>query len=257
MAYPLPIASDAVILTLLGYLDLGIAEVIERLQRQDLRPPHPIFRAGATDPAIPPAHLDRRIDRGQTVPSVCRGTFYGVACAQFQWKSLGYAAGVIYNAGIWVLWSRMGWQFADNPQFYLVPVGLSTILFAEVNRRELGRSSLNTIRTVGLMLIYLSLALPVWQFASLGPWLILLLCSLAGVFVGIGLRVQTFLWMGLSMFVLDVMYQLGRVSLDHALAKWAIMLALGLTLVIFVALNEKKRIVQTMRGYYDEVRAWE
>ena len=156
-----------------------------------------------------------------------------------------------------MLWSRLGWKFADNPQFYLVPVGLSTILFAEVNRHELGRSTVNTIRSVGLILIYLSLAMPIWQFESLGAWLTLLLCSLAGVFLGIGLRLQTFLWLGLATFVLDVVYQMGRVSLDHALAKWAIMLALGLMLVLFVALNEKKRIVATMRVYYDQARLWE
>ena len=135
--------------------------------------------------------------------------------------------------------------------------GLSTILFAEVNRRELGRSNVNTIRTVGLTIIYLSLAVPIWQYESFGAWVTLLLGSLAGVFLGIGLRLQTFLWMGLTTFVLDVIYEMGRVSLDYAFAKWAIMLALGIALVMFVALNEKKRIVSTMRLYFDQARLWE
>ena len=55
-------------------------------------------------------------------------------------------------------------------------------------------------------------------------------------------------------FLADVLYELGTVSLDHALAKWAIMLSLGILLVFFVALNEKKQIVATMRGCFDEVR---
>ena len=63
--------------------------------------------------------------------------------------------------------------------------------------------------------------------------------------------------MGLTTFVLDVIYEMGRVSLDYALAKWAIMLALGIALVMFVALNEKKRIVGTMRLYFDQARLWE
>ena len=54
---------------------------------------------------------------------------------------------------------------------------------------------------------------------------------------------QIFLWLGLTSFLLDVLYQLGRMGLEHTLAKWAIMLGLGLLLVLFVALNEKKRIV--------------
>jgi hypothetical protein len=185
------------------------------------------------------------------------GTFYTIACGQLRWKSLGYAAAVLYNAGLWVLWGQLGWKLSTHPQFFLVPVGLSTILFAEVNRRELGRSNVNTIRTVGLTIIYLSLAVPIWQFESFGAWLTLLICSLAGVFLGMGLRLQTFLWMGLTTFVLDVIYEMGRVSLDYALAKWAIMLALGIALVMFVALNEKKRIVSTMRLFFDEARLWE
>ncbi len=154
------------------------------------------------------------------------------------------------------MWSRLGWRLAEHPQLYLVPVGLSAILFAEVNR-ELGRAAVNAIRSVGLIVIYASLAMPIWQFESFGAWLTLLLASLLGVFVGIGLRLQTFLWLGLTTFVLDVVYEMGRVSLDHAMAKWAIMLALGISLVLFVALNEKKRILSQMLDYYAQVRTWE
>jgi hypothetical protein len=147
-------------------------------------------------------------------------------------------------------------MLADHPQFFLVPVGLSAILFAEVNR-ELGRSAVNAIRSVGLIIIYVSLAVPIWQFESFGAWLTLLLGSLLGIFVGIGLRLQTFLWLGLTTFVLDLVYEMGRVSLDYAFAKWAIMLALGIALVMFVALNEKKRILETLGDYLEHVRQWE
>ena len=68
---------------------------------------------------------------------------------------------------------------------------------------------------------------------------------------------QTFLWLGLTTFVLDLVYEMGRVSLDYAFAKWAIMLALGIALVMFVALNEKKRILETLGDYYERVRQWE
>ena len=128
-----------------------------------------------------------------------------------------------------------GWRLADSPHLYLVPVGLSTILFAEANRRELGRPQVNAIRGVGLALIYLALAFPIWQTASLGG-----LGDRAGRLAACGLRrhrsaLQTFLWLGLAGFVLDVGYQLGRIGREHALAKWAIMLALGIGLVLFVA----------------------
>jgi len=34
-------------------------------------------------------------------------TFYGVACYTRQWKTLGYAAAVLFNALLWLAWSRV------------------------------------------------------------------------------------------------------------------------------------------------------
>ena len=257
LAFPQSIAFDAIVLTLVGYLDLGIAEALDRLQLNIYARPARFF--SLVLPSLPLLQLvgNGALDEVRLFYLLAAGTFYGIACGQLRWKSLGYTAAVLYNAALWVLWSRLGWKLSTHPQFFMVPVGLSTILFAEVNRRELGRSNVNTIRTVGLTIIYLSLAVPIWQFESFGAWLTLLIGSLAGVFLGMGLRLQTFLWMGLTTFVLDVIYEMGRVSLDYALAKWAIMLALGIALVMFVALNEKKKIVSTMRLFFDQARMWE
>ena len=133
-------------------------------------------------PGLPLLQLigNRGLDEISLFHLLAAGTFYGIACGQLRWKSLGYAAAVLYNAALWVLWSRLGWKLSTHPQFFLVPVGLSTILFAEVNRRELGRSNVNTIRTVGLTIIYLSLAVPIWQYESFGAWVTLLIGSLVG-----------------------------------------------------------------------------
>ena len=255
--YPLDAAIDAAILMLFAFVDLGIAEVLERFQLPLYA--RPTRYASLLLPVLPLVRLLEigGLNDGSVFQLLAAGTFYAVACGTMQWKTLGYAAGVLYNAALWVLWGKIGWQVADHPQFYLVPVGLSAILFAESNRSDLGRQTVNTIRTAGLITTYLALATPIWQFRSFGDWVALLLGSLLGLFAGIGLRVQTFVWLGLVTFLADVLYELGRVSLDHALAKWAIMLSLGILLVFFVALNEKKQIVAVMRGCYEEVRSWE
>lgn len=109
----------------------------------------------------------------------------------------------------------------------------------------------------GLVVIHAALALPIWPYASFGVWLTLLVASLVGVFLGIGLRLQTFLWLGLAAFVLDVVYEMGRVSLEHATARWLIMLAFGVALVLYLALNEKKRILGQMIDFYARARQWE
>ncbi len=257
LAFSMSSAVDAAVLTLLAYLDMAMAEVMERLDRGGyytrptrytslvlpILPLLPLFRTGIRD-EITLFYL------------AAAAAFYATACGRLRWKSLGYAAAVFANSALWLLWSLIGCRLAEYPQLYLVPVGLSAILFAEVNR-ELGRAAVNAIRSVGLTVIYVALAMPIWQFASFTAWLILLLASLLGVFIGIGLRLQTFLWLGLATFVLDVVYEMGRMTVDHAMAKWAIMLGLGISLVLFVALNEKKRILSQMLDYYAHVRSWE
>jgi hypothetical protein len=254
--YPRPIATDAIVLTFLGYIDLGAAEVLDRLRLPMYARPTRYF--SLILPLLPLFELFRGngLDDVSLFHLMAAATFYGAACGQMRWKSLGYTAAVLYNAALWLLWSRTGWKLADHPQYYFVPVGLSTILFAEVNHNDLDRLTVNAIRSVGLMIVYASLAVPLWQ-GSFGAWLALLIGSLIAVFLGIGLRLQVFLWMGLATFVADVVYQMGRVSLDYAFAKWAIMLSVGIALVLFVALNEKKRIVETIRVYYDQARLWE
>lgn len=256
-AFPLPAQTDALVLTLFGYLDLGLAEGMYRVGLARFARPTRLFSL-----ALPVLPLALTVGEGglggmRLFVLFSAATFYGVAGLSMRWKSLGYAAAVLYNGFLWLLWARFGWTVADHSQFYLIPVGLSAILFAEVNREPLGRQPVNTIRGLGLSVIYLSLAAPIWRTADFGPWLTLLLVSLVGIFVGIGLRIQVFLWLGLVSFVLDVVYQLGRMGLEHTVAKWAIMLALGLLLILFVALNEKKRIVVTMRDYFEDVRQWE
>jgi hypothetical protein len=256
-AFPIPATADAVVLTAFGYLDLGLAEVMHRVGLD--RFARPTRYVALALPLLPVA---LSIGGGSLAESrllvlFAAATLYATACYSMQWKSLGYAAAVLYNAFLWILWGRFGWTAADHSALFLAPAGLSTVLFAEVNRGELGRSALNAIRGVGLSIVYFSLAFPIWRFGGLGAWATLLLVSLAGIFAGIGLRVQLFLWFGLTGFVLDVVYQLGRMGMESTLAKWAIMLALGLALVLFVALNEKRRIVASMREFIDEARQWE
>ena len=62
---------------------------------------------------------------------------------------------------------------------------------------------------------------------------------------------------GLACFVADLADHLGHLGMEHAPARSGVMLTLGVALILFVALNEKKRIVATMRKYYDEARSWE
>jgi tetratricopeptide (TPR) repeat protein len=255
--YAASFATDALVLVLLGYLDFAIAEAMRRLRLNLYARPTLYFSLVMPLLPIGLAIWHGEYDDVSLFVLFATATFYAVACYQLQWRRLGYAATVLYNAFLWMMWAWVGWKLVDHPQFFLIPVGFSAILFAEVNRHELGRDYVNALRYIGLVTIYASLAVPIWQHQSFGAWLTLLLLSLLGIFVGIGLQVQSFLWLGLACFCLDSVYQLGRMGMEHTLAKWGIMLALGILLFLFVALNEKKGIVAAMRDYYEQVRHWD
>jgi len=254
--YPISPMGDAAAMLILAGIDLGVAEVAGRGRRAFALP------ALATGLALPLISVGLSLRGGPIGDQpmfvlFAAGTFYAATCGRLRWRGLGYAAAVLYNAALWMLWARFGWSLAAEPQFFVVPVGFSIILFAEANARELGRPRVNAIRGAGLALIYLALAVPIWRTASLGAWSAVLGVSLLGIFAGIGLRSQTFLWLGLAGFVLDVLFQLGRIGMEHALAKWAIMLGLGVLLVLFVALNEKRQLIASIRKYVQVVRDWE
>lgn len=254
--HPLSPSADAIALLLFSVLQFGLSEFFERQQWHLFARPTlywSLFTAACT---LLVAVAHRQLDEISMSIVFSTGSFYAFVSYQKRWKNAGYAAAVLYNVFLWIAWRYIGWKLADHPQHYLIPVGLTAILFAEVNQRELGRTIVDGLRSLGSMIIYVSTAVPMWQFESFGTWLTLLVLSLAGIFVGIGLRVQSFLWLGLLCFLFDVVYQLGRVGLDHAQAKWIIMLALALMIFGLVAINEKMQVWTRARRFYLEARTW-
>jgi hypothetical protein len=249
--------TDAVILSMLGYLDLGLSELLGRFRLTHFA--RPTFRFAMVLPMVPILQgiWSGRGDEVDLFILLATSGFYAMTSFKLRSKTPAYASAVLLNAFLWLAWYRLGWRFVDRPQFYLIPVGFSSILFAEVNRRDLSRSVINGARNLGLVTIYASLAAPIWQTQSFGAWLVLLLLSLVGIFAGIGLRVQSFLWLGLVSFVADLIYQLTRLGIENALARWGVTLTLGVALIVFVAVNEKKRVVATLRAYYFQARTWE
>jgi len=54
-----------------------------------------------------------------------------------------------------------------------------------------------------------------------------------------------------------VLVPLGRAGVTEPLARWALMFALGLSLILLVALSERHEIGPTQRSWYRTVRRWE
>ena len=98
-AFPLPAAADAAVLTLFGYLDLGLAEVLHRVGLGRFARPTRYFSL-----ALPVLPLALGLYRGgprrvaAVRPVHARRRFTAIAGQTMRWRSLGYAAAVLYNA---------------------------------------------------------------------------------------------------------------------------------------------------------------
>ncbi|MFI5378795.1 MAG: hypothetical protein ACHRHE_05835 [Tepidisphaerales bacterium] len=150
--------------------------------------------------------------------------------------------------------------FLQHPQLWLIPVALSVLAAAYLNRRQLRPEQLSSIRYVSLIAIYLSSTADVWiNRHDAAPWLPLLLAgfAVAGVLAGIALRIQSFLFMG-SAFTFVAVAALIRLAAEQVRSNWPWLVAgivLGAGIVVVFALFEKKRT--EMLGMIGKLKGWE
>src|SRR5262249_33710366 len=108
-AFPIAAPADAAVLTLFGYLDLGLAAVMHRVGLQRFARPTRTFALAL--PVLPLALglFEAGLGGMRLFFLFTAATFYGIACLSMRWRPLGYASAVLYNAFLWLLWTRIGW----------------------------------------------------------------------------------------------------------------------------------------------------
>ncbi len=99
LAHPLDVTSDSAILTLFAFVDLGIAEVLDRLRLPIYA--RPTRYASLVMPVLPLVLIvgTSGLDDLTVFHLLAAGTFYAVACGTLRWKELGYAAGATIQRG--------------------------------------------------------------------------------------------------------------------------------------------------------------
>ncbi len=181
-----------------------------------------------------------------------------VARESFVFSILAVLAG---NGALWRFLNTLQFMgFLQHPQLWLIPVAVSVLAAAYLNRRQLRPDQLGTIRYVCLIAIYLSSTADVWiNREDAAPWLPLLLAgfAVAGVLAGIALRIQSFLFMG-SAFTFVAVAALIRLAARQVHSIWPWLVAgilLGAGIVVLFALFEKKRT--EMLGMIGKLKEWE
>jgi len=164
-------------------------------------------------------------------------------------------AAVIVNAGLLFAWREL---HVTNPQFYMIPLGATIVLMAEVLRREIPENARNTLRYIGAITVLVS---PTFDMLD-GTWLPFLTLMVAAVLVlltAIGLRVRALMYTATGFLVADLAGMVIRGCVDHPQMLWLAGLLMGTSVVVVGAICERQRetLLSRVRQLSAVLEAWE
>lgn len=170
------------------------------------------------------------------------------------------AAGLTFLSYWTLLYSQPHLRFLQHPQFWLLPPAIATLAFVELNRARLHASVVVASRYAAVLIAYLSSTAELLLKAFEGQlWqpLVLLALAIAGVLLGIALRVRAFLYCG-SVFILVAL--LGMVwhaqqAIEQVWPWWAFGILTGITLIAMLGYFEKNR--PKVLAYLEQLKGWE
>jgi hypothetical protein len=141
--------------------------------------------------------------------------------------------------------------------WYASIIGLSLLYIAQFDptlKQSQKRNYRHLLRLSGSGIIC-AIALLFHQETGLTPTLI----SLVTIFLGLGLQIRAFLFMGTITFLLTGFYQLIVLSFERPLAKWIMGLVAGI-IFIFIAANFERRreeIIRVLQNWLEKLSYWE
>ncbi len=171
------------------------------------------------------------------------------------------AATVAGNAALWSLLSNyQNLSLLQHPQLWMIPPALSVLIAAQINRKRLSATQLSAIRYVALLIVYVSSASEIFiEGVGDNLWgpMVLTFLSVVGVFVGIGLRIRAFLYLGSTFVFLSVVSMVWHAyaNIQHVGIWWAFGILLGIVILTIFGIFEKKRAEIT--GMIDSIKKWE
>jgi hypothetical protein len=173
---------------------------------------------------------------------------------------LGILAALAANFGLWVIFGnheQLG--FFAHPQLWLAPLGLILLLAEWLHRPQLSNGVSQGLRYGGALLIYVASTADMF-IDGLGNSVVLpvvlALLSVAGVLLGILLRVRAFLFLGSAFLLVVVLAQIWHAAVDREQTWlwWASGIVLGVAILTLFALFEKRR--NDMLRLVDELKRW-
>jgi hypothetical protein len=181
--------------------------------------------------------------------------FYCYHAIERRWAGSWLLSATSLNIALMLLWSELN---LSDPQFYLVPIGISVLGLVQLLKREIPAQFHNPLRYLGALLILVS---PTWHIVG-GSWLhmvTLLIAAVAIVLVAIGLRVRALLYTGAAFLLADLVTMIVRGSLAQPNLLWIVGLGVGASVVALGAFceNHRELLEQRLRLLSASLKQWD
>ena len=173
----------------------------------------------------------------------------------------GAIAILFANIALWLFYDRFDiLSFVKHPQIWLIPPALSVLLASQWQREKLTKQQLTACRYMCVVVIYISSTAEIYISGvgtALWPPVILALLSVTGILVGMLLQVRAYLYLGSTFLLLAMITMVSHAQqrLEHVWPWWAFGIALGIAILVFFGLFEKKK--NEMRAMAQRFNEWD
>ena len=235
-----------IIVMVIAFAGVGMSEWFKRRQIEYLA--NPLEKTGALLPLLPVIGFwltDQSVNYSVIMLTV--GCLYAGLSVIRKSFGFGILATLAANGALWFfLHDTVQISFFLHPQLWLIPGAICVLIAAYLNRESLSPTQMNTLRYLSVSVIYASSTGDIFiNGVGNAPWLpaILAAFSIAGIFVGILMRVRAFLFMGLSFLVISLMTVIwyAAVDLEQTWLWYVTGIVTGVIIIAVFAVFEKKR----------------
>jgi hypothetical protein len=188
------------------------------------------------------------------------GGFYFWQAIERRSKGFAVLSAVILNVAISLLWNELGRErpLFQDPQFYMIPIGISILFLVEILKRELPAAWHNPLRYAGALTILVS---PTFHILSNGSWghmITLMIASTAVLLISIGLRIRALMYTGTAFLIADLVGMVIRGGQDNPNVLWIAGIAFGAAVVLLGAYCEhnREKLLQRMRILSAQMEHW-
>lgn len=181
---------------------------------------------------------------------VATAAHYAVAARAMRDGAASVLAALVFNVAMATLWFGHGWR---EPQYLLVPLGASALVLIHLFGLALDQVLASRVRALAISLVYAGVAFRPLAIDDLPLFFLCVTVCVAGVAVGIGLRLRSFVSLGSVFLVTTVVATLGRWGIREPRLGALFLSTLGLAIVAFMVLVTTKRTALLER--YKRVRS--